>query len=743
MSAQNLFSRIISSLPSFYPFTSKSNDNATVSSSGSLKQVSPNNSSGKVKETERSRLSFLGSWFGYTNRSYYNHHNGEQENDDREAIRSLAITKIKAIQIMDKELQKNSRSDRSPNNNLKKFHEEAIRIKVGIPNNSSAENLEKVKNEISRVALEAYQAFQEIKTREAEQVGQISSHSSNQEPPAFNEVAHSLSDAFEDIKNLDPQAREEMLEGTYVLAQSARENAHHLLKPFTDILCQEEDGFLLTDEENKILFQQEPPTEDQSRAIWKRFSQAIQAQFGDQLPQPFLQHEPNSPLGYRQAKAMIDDCYAGLDRVAELIPLQSGILSEHRENRVRCEAEEKFEKLSLEEQRCLKKLTETGKELLKTPGDLIKIGMLLKGYSVGPAVTTAVAHLGAPLATGALGTALLPVGALGIGIIAGVAAGWGVGYVTTYWDAKVDEALSPQSDVNALTGANAGANIAYHTTVGAMLGESIQNTLVGGVIDHAVAATGIPYSEALSHELFLLSGYYASEAALHGTGNDLTHDVVHLVDDTRHLLGMTSADNLPEIAHQAQDSVENEDQLNEEITSGVGFESRTFKIVNRVVTSASMPRQFTVYLSARYLNSKSRAEITYANKLESQSQSDGQLLYKPGPRVTTQELSYQNVLSDIKNHYQKLKNSSPSSDPIEPYVQERLAELKAIYCVMRHYEDHPEMQARVTRIACEAYQRVLNAKEKGGDPTGSSSGLYVINLYPYAGDIPYTVPAFP
>jgi hypothetical protein len=156
-----------------------------------------------------------------------------------------------------------------------------------------------------------------------------------------------------------------------------------------------------------------------------------------------------------------------------------------------------------------------------------------------------------------------------------------------------------------------------------------------------------------------------------------------------------------------------------------------------------MPRQFTDYISARYLASKSRAEITYANELESQSQLDGQLLYKPGPRVTTQELSYQNVLSDIKNHYQELKNSSPPSDPIEPYVQERLAELKAIYCVMRHYEDHPEMQARVTRIACEAYQRVLNAKEKGGDPTGSSSGLYVINLYPYAGNIPYTVPEFP
>jgi hypothetical protein len=272
-----------------------------------------------------------------------------------------------------------------------------------------------------------------------------------------------------------------------------------------------------------------------------------------------------------------------------------------------------------------------------------------------------------------------------------------------------------------------------------MLGESIQNTPVGGVIDQAVAATGIPYSEALSHELFLLAGYYASEAASQKIGSDFTRDAIHAIDSNRRLLGVTNADNL----HEAHDSVENQNRFNDEITSGVSFQSRAFKIVNRVVTSASMPRQFTDYISARYLASKSRAEITYANELESQSQLDGQLLYKPGPRVTTQELSYQNVLSDIKNHYQKLKNSSPSSHPIEHYVQERLAELKAIYCVMRHYEDHPEMQARVTRIACEAYQRVLNAKEKGGDPTGSSSGLYVINLYPYAGDIPYTVPASP
>ncbi len=47
MSAQNLFSRIISSLPSIYPFSSKTSDKHTINSSASFKQVSPTISSEK------------------------------------------------------------------------------------------------------------------------------------------------------------------------------------------------------------------------------------------------------------------------------------------------------------------------------------------------------------------------------------------------------------------------------------------------------------------------------------------------------------------------------------------------------------------------------------------------------------------------------------------------------------------------------------------------------------------------
>jgi hypothetical protein len=742
MSAQNLFSRIISSLPSIYPFSSKTSDKHTINSSASFKQVSPTISSEKGRETRKSFFSSIVSWFGYNNRSHYSNQTGGQERDYREAVKSLAKSKIEAIQIMDKELLGSSRSESSTNKDFKEIQEKAIAIEKKILQSSSQIELESIKNKISSVASEAYEVFKKIKTEQIvqpEQIGQISSASSNQENPVFNIAANNFIDSLNVINRLDPQAREEMLAGISVLAESARNNAQNLLEPFNDILHQEGDGFLRIGEENKIFSQQEPPTEDQSRAIWERFTQAIQAQFGDELPEHLLDHEPNSSLTLHQVKEIILECDASVGRIAALLPLQSGLFSTNGEDPLRCRTQAEFEMLSAEEQRCLEELTKTGKELLKIPGDLIKIGMLLKGYSVGPAVTAAVLHLGAPLATGALGAALLPVGALGIGIIAGVAAGWAVGYVTTYWDAKVDEALSPQSNENALTGAHAATNIAYHTTIGTTLGESVQHTFVGSLLDHAIGATGIPYSEALNHELFLSAGYYASEAASQKIGSDFTRDAIHAIDSNRRLSGVTNADNL----HEAHDSVENQNRFNDKITEGVGFQSRAFKIVNRVVTSASMPRQFTDYISARYLASKSRAEITYANELESQSQLDGQLLYKPGPRVTTQELSYQNVLSDIKNHYQELKNSSPPSDPIEPYVQERLAELKAIYCVMRHYEDHPEMQARVTRIACEAYQRVLNAKEKGGDPTGSSSGLYVINLYPYAGNIPYTVPEFP
>ena len=736
MKIQNIISCIFSSI---YPFSSKTNGNHTVTSSKSFKQVSPSIPSEKGRETRKSFFSSIVSWFGYNNRSYYCNYADDQEGDYRDAVKSLAKSKIEAIQIMDKELLGSSRSESSTNKDFKEIQEKAIAIEKKILQDSSQSDLQSIKKEISSTASEAYQAFQKIKLGEAEQVRQISSAPSNQEPPAFNEVADNFTDSLNVINRLDPQRREGMLAGISVLAEHARNNAQNLLEPFNDILHQEGNGFLRIDEENKILSQQEPPTEDQSQAVWERFTQAIQAQFGDQLPQPFLQHEPNSSLTLPQAKKIIQDCDASVGRIAALLPLQSGLFSTNGENPLRPRAQEEFEMLSAKEQRCLEELTEVGKELLKTPGDLIKIGMLLKGYSVGPAVTTAVAHLGAPLATGALGTALLPIGALGFGIVAGVAAGWAVGYVTTYWDAKVDEALSPQSDENALTGAHAAKNIAYHTTVGATLGESVQHTLVGSVLDHAIAATGIPYSEALNHELFLLAGYYASEAASQKIGSDFTHDATHVIDNNHHLLGVTNSDNLLE----AQDSVENQNHLNDKIVEGVGFENRTFKIVNRVVSSASMPGQFTAYLSARYLASKSRTEVTYANELESRSQEDRPFSYKPGLRSTPQELSYQNVLSDIKDHYQKLKNLVPSSDSIESYVQERLAELKAIYCVMRHYEDHSEMQARITRIACEAYQRVLHAKEKGDDPTGSSSGLYVINLYPYAADIPYTVPETP
>ena len=221
-----------------------------------------------------------------------------------------------------------------------------------------------------------------------------------------------------------------------------------------------------------------------------------------------------------------------------------------------------------------------------------------------------------------------------------------------------------------------------------------------------------------------------------------THDLVGRVMSgslaSHSLENLHSENNEPSVTQPHSEITEEERAA---IKANAGGEGRAFKVLYQLNESAYLPKHFNDYVHARYLSLKSLADIKYGTELNAPLQTG--CTFKTGLRNTSAQLNFNNVLEDIKNHYLFLKQHLSSQSSTEPFVKERLDELQSIYTLMKQYEGEPHMHSRITRIACEAYNKILDAKEKRVDPTGSSKGLYVVNLYPYAHDIAYSVPNSP
>ena len=553
--------------------------------------------------------------------------------------------------------------------------------------------------------------------------------------------------------------REPLLEASLQLLENTTNHAANLLDPFLvlDLRVEKKEKFLLCDQECQVIAQDHLPSKEESERTWHHFSQAIKAAYGDELAKRVLMHEVGSPLTCQHVASIIHQCNASMTHIIDLIPnlLNTSFTDshDHVDSDLERETQRKYETLSLEEQRSLKTLLDTGKKLLSTPGNLITAAVLLKGYGIGPAVTHAALYHGMALVgAGTLGAALVPVGALGVGIGAGILAGRTVGWITGYWDALIDKNLSSKSHTVAQISSDAAANISVNKTIGGMLADHVGDTVFGSMIDNTMSMAGLPGTHDMVKEVFSLAGYYAAQAAVHHRLHNLSSSVMTTAQSTHDLVGRVMSGSLASHSLENLHSENNEpsvtqphSEITEEeraaIKANAGGEGRAFKVLYQLNESAYLPKHFNDYVHARYLSLKSLADIKYGTELNAPLQTG--CTFKTGLRNTSAQLNFNNVLEDIKNHYLFLKQHLSSQSSTEPFVKERLDELQSIYTLMKQYEGEPHMHSRITRIACEAYNKILDAKEKRVDPTGSSKGLYVVNLYPYAHDIAYSVPNSP
>ncbi|MFZ4116506.1 MAG: hypothetical protein ACOYK6_07275 [Chthoniobacterales bacterium] len=545
------------------------------------------------------------------------------------------------------------------------------------------------------------------------------------------------------------------LEELMAAAEAKADEAQQLLELFTSFLdrgIRDSNALYFSiSHQGAIITQPQQPTHQQNRVVWERFTEAIEASYGTIAARQFLPQGNSAPLESRHVQRILDQCNEALagfvNRMDALsIPeteMPGALLLSHR-------VQVQYEQLHPEAKRYCEEFQKASWQLLKLPPDALKAGVLFETYKLGPAVTHAAMHAGGAIAAkSALAATAVSLGALGLGVVTAMVAGYAVGTAATYWDQKVnalvDGPTPPVDDALAL-GAQFANEIALHKATGDCLGAHPGEQIAGAALSHVANVTNLPGPLVINFPLNL-AGFFLSRAALHSGSNP--HEAIRS--------GWRMANSVVSFVRPSPQQPTRQPHPREAIQEGVGNERVILKNVMRLATLT----KFTVLLASSQverpfimssLQTKMIMEENYGDMLDdlaSSFKSNSHADYRPGLRSSREELSFENVLKDISTHYCLLKNQPPDRASAgdqgehENFHQERLSELKTLYCALKQYEDRPEMEQRITRIACEAYNRILDATARGADPTGASSGLYSTNLYPYAWNISYTVPELP